>query len=45
MSILISFGIGAVVGAIAGIAIYRNNEEKLDPIADKVDEYVDKKKG
>jgi hypothetical protein len=42
MEILIAFSLGAVIGAIVGIAVYRNNQARLDPIGDKADEIADK---
>jgi hypothetical protein len=42
MEILIAFSLGAAIGAIVGIAVYRNNIKRLDPIGDKADDLADK---
>jgi uncharacterized membrane-anchored protein YhcB (DUF1043 family) len=38
------FLIGLVIGAVVGIFVYRNNQNKISKVADKVDTVVDKVK-
>jgi len=42
MEIVITFLIGSVVGFVAGVFVYRNNEKKISEVADKVDGIADK---
>ena len=42
---LLAIGISFVAGAITGIFFYRNNEDKVSKIADKVDDLHDEVKG
>lgn len=41
MNFLTGLLIGAVVGAVAGIFIYRNNTKAISKVADKVDTVAD----
>ena len=42
MGTIFTLIIGGVIGAVVGIFVYRNNEKKLDKIADKIDVLYDK---
>lgn len=42
MDIIIAFLVGGIIGAVAGIFVYRNNTKTIGKVADGIDVIYDK---